>query len=125
MQSKYEWNPHKDWVSPTIDDCPISPEGPIFLPMGDRILVLKDPVEEKTTSGLYIPTTVVDRKFTGTVLFIGNGKRVKKGETYIQYPLEIKTGNKVMFTHYVGHVIKIEDTEYILMKEDDILGICE
>lgn len=95
-----------------------------FIPIGDRILVNKDPETKITDGGLYIPDTVWEKRFTGTVLAVGNGYSKKRSDdTYIRLPLEVKVGDRVSFMHYVGHPIKIEGQEYMLLKETDLLGV--
>ena len=98
---------------------------PRFEPMGDRILVLKDPEEKVSSGGIHIPDTVHDKKFTGTVLAVGTGRIEEKDGEYKKFPVELRVQDRVIFTHYVGHPIKIDGAEYMLLRENDILGVLD
>lgn len=94
-----------------------------FQPIGERLLIDKDPEETITSGGIHIPGTTWERRFTGTVLAVGNGKVKEKNEVFTRTPLEVKRGDKVSFMHYVGHGIKINGKEYMLIKESELLGV--
>jgi len=86
----------------------------------DRVLVKRLEAEEKTASGLIIPDTAKEKPQEGEVIATGPGKVLENG-TKIE--LTVKPGDKVLFSKYAGTEIKIDGTEYLIMREDDILGI--
>jgi len=91
-------------------------------PLRDRIIVKRLEEEEKTKGGIIIPDTAKEKPIEGRVIAVGDGK-IKEDGTKI--PLEVKTGDRVLFAKYGGTEIKIEGEEYLMMKEDDILAIVE
>ena len=91
-------------------------------PLQDRILVQRLEEEEKTKGGIIIPDTAKEKPAEGKVVAVGNGKLGDDGK---RIPLEIKKGDKVLFGKYSGTEVKIEGEEYLIMREDDILGVIE
>ena len=91
-------------------------------PLGDRVLVKPLNREEKTKSGIIIPETSKERPEEGQVLAIGPGAINDKGE---RKPIEVKVGQKVMFTKYGPNEIKVENEELLIVSEKDILAIIE
>jgi chaperonin GroES len=91
-------------------------------PLQDRILVKRIEEEEKTAGGIYIPDTAKEKPVMGMVVSVGNGK---KGEDGKVIPLDVKAGDKVLFGKYSGSEVKVEGDEFLIMREDDILGIIE
>ena len=91
-----------------------------FKPLHDRILVERLTNEEKTKGGIIIPDSAKEKPMEGKVIAIGNGKVLDNGQTL---KLEVKAGDKVLFTKYSGNEIKIDGTEYTIMREDDVLGV--
>ncbi|OCC16428.1 Heat shock protein 60 family co-chaperone GroES [Dissulfuribacter thermophilus] len=91
-------------------------------PLHDRILVQRLEEEEKTKGGIIIPDTAKEKPIEGKVIAVGNGKVLENGEVR---PLEVKVGDRVLFGKYAGTDIKIEGEEYLIMREDDILGVIE
>ena len=91
-------------------------------PLQDRILVQR--VEEETTTrgGIIIPDTAKEKPIEGKVVAVGKGKIGDDGK---RIALEIKKGDKILFSKYGGTDIKIEGEEYLIMREDDVLGILE
>ena len=91
-------------------------------PLQDRILVHR--MEEATTTkgGIIIPDTAKEKPAEGKVVSVGNGKIGDDGK---RIPLEIKKGDRILFGKYSGTEVKIEGDEYLIMREDDILGIIE
>jgi len=89
-------------------------------PLQDRILVQR--VEEETTTkgGIIIPDTAKEKPAEGKVVAVGNGKLGDDGK---RIPLEIKAGDRVLFGKYAGTEVKIEGEEYLIMREDDVLGV--
>ncbi len=92
-------------------------------PLSDHILIEPIKEEEKTKAGILLPETAEkERPEQGRVIAVGPGKKNKKGE-YL--PLDLKPGQKVLFTKYGPNEIKINDKEYLIAKEEDILAIIE
>jgi chaperonin GroES len=91
-------------------------------PLQDRILVKRIEEQEKTAGGIYIPDTAKEKPVMGMVVSVGNGK---KGEDGKVIPLDVKAGDKVLFGKYSGNEVKVEGDEFLIMREDDILGIIE
>ena len=91
-------------------------------PLHDRILVQRLEEEEKTKGGIIIPDTAKEKPIEGKVVAVGNGKVLENGEVRA---LEVKEGDRVLFSKYAGTDIKIEGEEYLIMREDDILGVIE
>ena len=91
-------------------------------PLHDRIVVSRIEAEEKTKGGIIIPDTAKEKPQEGRILAVGPGKRDKDGNLI---PLEVKAGDRVLFTKWAGTEIKIDGQEHMVMKEDDILGVIE
>ena len=91
-------------------------------PLGDRILV--EAVEEKEVKkgGIIIPDTAKEKPQQGEVHAVGNGKLLDSGE---RTPPEVKKGDRILFGKYSGSEVKIEGEEYLILKEDEILGVLE
>lgn len=91
-------------------------------PLQDRILVQR--VEEETTTkgGIIIPDTAKEKPAEGKVVAVGNGKLGDDGK---RVALEIKKGDRILFGKYAGTEVKIEGDEYLIMREDDVLGIID
>ena len=91
-----------------------------FRPLHDRILVERVSEEEKTKGGIIIPDSAKEKPQEGKIVAVGNGKTLDNGQTL---KLEVKEGDRVLFSKYSGNEVKLEDVEYIIMREDDVLGI--
>jgi chaperonin GroES len=91
-------------------------------PLHDRLIVQRLEEEEKTKGGIIIPDTAKEKPIEGKVIAVGAG-RVKKDGTKV--PLEVKKGDRVLYTKYGGTEVKIDGEEYLMMKEDDVLAIIE
>lgn len=91
-------------------------------PLGDRILVKTEEPKEKKIGGIIIPDTVKEKPQEGVVVAAGNGRLGKDGKVI---PMEIKVGDKVMYGKYSGTEVKIDDVAYLIMSQDDVLGILE
>ena len=91
-------------------------------PLNDRILVKRLEGEEKTKGGIIIPDTAKEKPAEGKVVAVGNGRLNDKGE---RVPVEVKAGDRVLFSKYGGTEVKIEGEESLIMREDDILGVVE
>ncbi len=93
-----------------------------FRPLYDRILVERVELEETTKGGIILPDTAKEKPQQGKVIAVGKGKRTEDGKLI---PLEVKAGTMILFGKYSGSEVKIEGTEYLIMREDDVLGIVE
>ncbi|MFC1835886.1 co-chaperone GroES [Thermodesulfobacteriota bacterium] len=93
-----------------------------FRPLYDRILVERVESEEKTKGGIIVPDTAQEKPQQGKVIAVGQGKRLEDGKLI---PLEVKAGDTILFGKYSGSEIKLEGNEYLIMKEDDVLGLVE
>ncbi len=91
-------------------------------PLQDRIIVKRVQEEEKTKGGIIIPDTAKEKPIEGKVLAAGNGKVLEDGKVR---PLDVKAGDRVLFSKYAGTEIKIEGEEHLIMREEDILGVIE
>ena len=89
-------------------------------PLGDRVLVSPLEAEEKTAGGIVIPDAAKEKQQRGKVVAVGKGRIGEDGKVL---PLEVKAGDEVLFGRYSGSDIKIGANEYLIVKEDDILGI--
>jgi len=91
-------------------------------PLGDRILVKPLAAEEKTASGIVLPDTAKEKPQQGEVLAVGSGKLLENGQ---KVDLEVKVGDKVIYSKYAGNEIKIDGEECMIMSERDILAIVD
>jgi chaperonin GroES len=91
-------------------------------PLRDRIVVKRIEESEQKVGGLIIPDTAKEKPMTAKVIAVGFGKLLDDGKTV---PLEVEKGHKVVIGKYAGSEVKIEDIEYIILHEDDVLGIIE
>lgn len=91
-------------------------------PLQDRILVKRLEEETKTKGGIIIPDTAKEKPAEGTVVAVGNGKTSDDGSVI---PMELKEGDRVLFSKYGGTEIKIEGIEYLIMSQDDVLGVVD
>ncbi len=91
-------------------------------PLNDRILVKRLEEEEKTKGGIIIPDTAKERPQEGEVIAVGNGRVLEDGK---RIPLEVKVGDRIIFSKYAGTEVKIEGEEHLIIREDDVLGIIE
>ncbi|MES2998272.1 MAG: co-chaperone GroES [Pseudomonadota bacterium] len=90
-----------------------------IIPLQDRVLVERAVEEEKSKGGIVIPDTAKEKPIKGTVRAVGPGKRLESG---IQL-MSVKVGDKILFGKYAGTEVKLENKEYIVMREDDIMAI--
>ena len=91
-------------------------------PLQDRILVKRLEEEETTKGGIIIPDTAKEKPSEGLVISVGKGKVLENGT---QLPLDVKKNDRILFGKYAGTDIKIEGEEYLIMREDDVLGVIE
>jgi len=91
-------------------------------PLGDKVVVERDTVEDKTAGGIYIPDAAKDKPARGTIIAIGTGKLLDDGT---RGKMQVKKGDRVLFTSYAPETIKLDDDELLLMSETDILAVIE
>lgn len=89
-------------------------------PLHDRILVRRMAEEEKTAGGIIIPDTAKEKPQRGEVVATGKGRVTEDGKTL---SLEVKVGDKILFSKYSGTELKLEGSDYLMMREEDILGV--
>ena len=93
-----------------------------FRPLHDRILIKR--IEEKETAkgGIIIPDTAKEKPQEGEVIAVGNGKKTEEGKLV---PLDVKAGDRILFGKYSGTEIKIDNEEYLILKEEEVQGVLE
>jgi chaperonin GroES len=91
-------------------------------PLYDRIVIKRLEEKENKVGGLYIPDSAKEKPQEGEVVAVGKGKRLEDGTVV---PLDVKVGDKILFGKYSGSDIKIDGEEYMIMREDEVLGIVE
>ena len=91
-------------------------------PLQDRILVQRVEEEATTKGGIIIPDTAKEKPAEGKVVAVGNGK---VGEDGKRVPLEVKKGDRILFGKYSGTEVKVSGEEYLIMREEDVLGIID
>ncbi len=91
-------------------------------PLRDRIIVKRVAEEEKTSGGVIIPDTAKEKPIEGTVLAVGNGKVQEDGKVRA---LDVKVGDRILFTKYSGSEVKLEGEEHLVIREEDVLGVVE
>ena len=91
-------------------------------PLQDRIIVKRIDAEEKTVGGIYIPDTAKEKPEEGEVIAVGKGKRLESGEIQA---LDLKQGDRILFSKYGGTDVKIDGEDYLIMREDDVLGVID
>jgi chaperonin GroES len=91
-------------------------------PLHDRVIVKRLEEERKTASGIVLPDSATEKPDQGEVIAVGNGKILEDGKSR---PLDVKKGDKILFGKYSGQTVKVDDIEYLVMREEDIMGIVE
>lgn len=91
-------------------------------PLHDRVLVKRLEAKETMRGGIIIPDTAKEKPQEGEVVAVGKGKVLEDGKVL---PMNVKVGDKILFGKYAGTDVKLDDEEYIIMREDDILGVME
>ena len=89
-------------------------------PLHDRVLIKRLDEEDKTAGGLYIPDTAKEKPIQGKVIAVGAGKRDKDGKVLA---LDVKAGDKVLFSKYSGTEVKLDGDEHLIMREEDLLAV--
>ena len=91
-----------------------------FRPLHDRVLVRRVEAEEKTAGGIIIPDSAKEKPAEGEIVSVGSGTKAEDGKIT---PLDVKTGDKVLFGKWSGTEVKLDGEDLLIMKESDILGI--
>ncbi|OGQ48158.1 MAG: co-chaperone GroES [Deltaproteobacteria bacterium RIFCSPLOWO2_02_FULL_47_10] len=91
-----------------------------FRPLHDRVLVKRITEEEKTKGGIIIPDSAKEKPQEAEVIAVGNGKVLEEGN---RIALDVKTGDRILFGKYSGNDIKLDGEEYVIIREEDVLGI--
>ena len=91
-------------------------------PLHDRVIVKRIEEGEQKIGGIIIPDTAKEKPQEGRVIAVGNGKVNDDGK---KIPLDVKTGDKILFGKYSGSEVKLDDKEYLIMREEDVLAILE
>ncbi|HVK53900.1 MAG TPA: co-chaperone GroES [Burkholderiales bacterium] len=89
-------------------------------PLHDRVIVRRLEEERKTASGIVIPDSAAEKPDQGEIIAIGNGKILEDGKVR---PLDVKVGDRVLFGKYSGQAVKIKGEEFLVMREEDIMGV--
>jgi chaperonin GroES len=91
-----------------------------FRPLHDRVVIERIDAEAKTAGGIIIPDTAQEKPQQGKVIAVGPGGRDERGKLI---PIDVKVGNRILFGKWSGTEVKIDDVEYLIMKESDIMGV--
>ena len=91
-----------------------------FRPLQDRVIVQRLEAEEKSAGGIIIPDSAKEKPQEGKIVAVGNGKKLDDGKVS---PMDVKVGDRVLFSKYAGSDVTIDGGEYVIMREEDILGI--
>ncbi len=91
-------------------------------PLQDRVIIRRIEEQEQIRGGIIIPDTAREKPQEGEVIAVGAGKKLDSGE---RLTLDVKEGDRVLFGKYAGTEVKLDDQEYLIMREDDILGVIE
>ncbi|MCL5781314.1 molecular chaperone GroES [Desulforamulus profundi] len=91
-------------------------------PLGDRVVVKAIPQEEKTKSGIVLPDTAKEKPQQGEVIAVGPGRLLENGQ---RATIDLKVGDKVFFSKYAGNEVKIDEEEYLILREMDVLAVIE
>lgn len=91
-------------------------------PLGDKIVVQREESEERTVGGIYLPDSAKNKPTRGTVTSVGDGRLLDDGS---RGAMQVKVGDRVLFTSYAGENIEIGDVEYVLMSESEVLAVLD
>jgi len=89
-------------------------------PLSDRLVVKRTAEEEKTKGGIIIPDTAKEKPLEGVVIAVGSGAILKNGKVV---PLDVKTGDRILFGKYTGTEVKVDGEDLVLLREDDVLAV--
>jgi chaperonin GroES len=91
-------------------------------PLGDRLVVRREDSQERTEGGIYLPESAKNKPTRGVVVAVGDGKLLEDGS---RAPMQVKAGDRVLFTSYAGEAIEMGDEEFLLMSEGELLAVIE
>lgn len=91
-----------------------------LVPLGDRLVVQREQSEERTAGGILLPDSAKDKPTRGVIISVGDGRILDDGS---RAPLQVKAGDKVLFTSYAGEQIEIDGEEFLLMSESEVLAV--
>jgi chaperonin GroES len=91
-------------------------------PIGDRVVLKREEGEERTAGGIVLPDSAKDKPARGKIVSVGDGRLLDNGE---RSPMQVKEGDRVIFSSYAGETFKVGDDELLLMREDDILAVID
>ncbi len=91
-------------------------------PLHDRVLVEPLDAEEKTAGGIIIPDTAKEKPMEGKIVAVGNGSKTDEGKVA---PLDVKTGDRILYGKWSGTEVKVDGDDFLIMKESDIMGVIE
>jgi len=91
-----------------------------LIPLGDRVIVKQQESEEKTKSGIVLPDTVKEKPQQGTVVAVGSGRVLENGQ---KAPMDVKIGDMIIYSKFGGDSVKIDDIDYVILTEKEILAI--
>ena len=91
-------------------------------PLADRVIVKPQPAEEKSKGGIILPDTVQEKPIEGTIIAVGPGRVTEDGK---EVPMNVKSGDKILYGKYSGTEVSIEGEDYLIMRESDIYGIVD
>ncbi|WP_146602147.1 co-chaperone GroES [Novipirellula aureliae] len=91
-------------------------------PLGERIVVQREESEQTTAGGIVLPDSAQEKPARGTIIAVGSGKMLDDGT---RAACQLKAGENVLFSSYAGETVEIDDVEYLLMREDDVLAVIE
>ncbi len=89
-------------------------------PLGERVVVKPLPMEEVTKGGIVLPDTAKEKPQKGEVTAVGSGRLLDNGQ---RIPIDLKVGDKVLYSKYAGNEVKLDGEEYLILREGDILGV--
>ncbi len=91
-------------------------------PLGDRVIIKLVEVEEKTAGGIVLPDKAKERPTEAEVMAVGTGRILNDGQ---KVPMDVKVGDRIIISKYAGTEFKVDDAEYLILREDDILAVKE
>ena len=93
-----------------------------FVPLGERVVIMPIEQESQTKGGIFLPDTAKEKPQEGKVIAVGKDKIGEDGKVQ---PLDVKKGDKVLFSKYAGTEVNVEGDEHLIIREDDVLGVLE
>lgn len=94
----------------------------LIKPLGERVVIKPLPMDEMTKGGIVLPDTAKEKPQKGEVMAVGSGRLLDSGQ---RIPIDLKAGDKVLYSKYAGNEVKLDGEEYLILRESDILGILD